>query len=182
MNPMFPVLAASVTTFAATNLDDLFLLTVFFGRRVPARRIVVGQYLGFGAILLISVAAMWAAGFALAKAWLRLFGILPLVIGLIHLVRIHRSRASDEPQTRSSLSVASIAVITLANGADNIGVYVPFFLANRTHLLPVLTVYGLLVLAWFFVGKWLGNHPLVLKSLDRWGHWIMPFVLIALGL
>jgi hypothetical protein len=28
MNPVFPVLGASVTTFAATNLDDLFLLTV----------------------------------------------------------------------------------------------------------------------------------------------------------
>jgi cadmium resistance protein CadD (predicted permease) len=79
------------------------------------------------------------------------------------------------------LSVLSIAMITLANGADNIGVYVPFFLANRPHVLQVLTVYGLLVLACCFAWKWLGNHPLVLKSLDRWGHWIMPFVLIALG-
>jgi hypothetical protein len=44
---MFTVLATSVMTFAATNLDDLFLLTMFLARRVAARRIVAGQYLGF---------------------------------------------------------------------------------------------------------------------------------------
>jgi cadmium resistance protein CadD (predicted permease) len=51
MSPLLTVLAASVTTFAATNLDDIFLLTVFFARRVPTRRIVAGQCLGFAAII-----------------------------------------------------------------------------------------------------------------------------------
>jgi hypothetical protein len=46
MSSVFAVLTASTTAFAATNLDDLFLLTVFFGRRVPSRWIVAGQYLG----------------------------------------------------------------------------------------------------------------------------------------
>jgi cadmium resistance protein CadD (predicted permease) len=59
MSPVFAILAASVTTFAATNLDDLFLLTLFFARRVPTRRIVVGQYLGFAAIVLMSMTAAW---------------------------------------------------------------------------------------------------------------------------
>lgn len=59
MSPAFSVLAASVTTFAATNLDDLFLLTMFFARRVTARRIVAGQYLGFAAIVLVSLAGFW---------------------------------------------------------------------------------------------------------------------------
>jgi len=153
MSAFFAALAASVMTFAATNLDDLFLLTVFFGRRVPARRIIAGQYLGFGAINILSVAAMWAAGLAVPKGRLRMLGFLPLAIGLMHLVRVYRSRASRDSQTLGSLSVFSIAVITLANGADNIGVYAPFFLANRTHLLPVLTVYGLLVLAWCLPGS-----------------------------
>jgi hypothetical protein len=47
MSLVFAVLAASVSTFAATNLDDLFLLTVFFGRRVPSRRIVGRSISGF---------------------------------------------------------------------------------------------------------------------------------------
>jgi cadmium resistance protein CadD (predicted permease) len=67
------------------------------------------------------------------------------------------------------------------NGADNIGVYAPFFIASRSHLSWVLAVYALLVLVWRIVGKLLGSHALVLKSLDQWGHWVVPFVLIALG-
>jgi cadmium resistance protein CadD (predicted permease) len=80
-----------------------------------------------------------------------------------------------------SVSVLSIATITLANGADNVGVYVPFFVAHRADLQLVLVVYGLLVLVWCAVGKWFGRHALALKALAGWGHWIVPFVLIGLG-
>jgi len=45
----------------------------------------------------------------------------------------------------------------------------------------VLSTYSLLVLAWCAGGKWFGSHPLILKALDRWGHWIVPFVLIGLS-
>ena len=38
-------IVASVTTFAATNVDDLFLLSVFFARREPMRRVMTGQFL-----------------------------------------------------------------------------------------------------------------------------------------
>ena len=81
MSPLLTVLAASVTTFAATNLDNIFLLTVFFARRVPTRRIVAGQSLGFAAIILLSFAGLWAVGLTIPKAWIRLLGILPLVNG-----------------------------------------------------------------------------------------------------
>ena len=69
----------------------------------------------------------------------------------------------------------------VANGADNVGVYVPFFVASRSHLRLVLVVYGLLVFAWCAVGIWFGRHALVLKSLERWGHWMVPLALIGLG-
>jgi cadmium resistance protein CadD (predicted permease) len=178
MNPVVTVLTASVTTFAATNLDDIFLLTVFFARRVPTRRIVAGQYLGFAAIVIVSLAGVWAAGVAIPRAWTRLLGILPLGIGIKELLQMHNVRS---PRANGSFSVLSIAAITLANGADNIGVYVPFFVVSRLHMWLVLAAYALLLLVWCAVGKWLGNHALVLKSLDRWGHWIVPFVLIGLG-
>jgi cadmium resistance protein CadD (predicted permease) len=181
MSPILTVLAASVTTFAATNLDDMFLVTVFFARRVSTRRIVAGQYLGFAAIVIVSLAGVWAAGAAVPKAWIRLLGIFPLTIGIRELVHLHHSKSTRAAERNGSLSVFSIAVITLANGADNIGVYVPFFFASRAYLWLVLSTYGLLVLVWCAGGKWIGSHPLILKALDRWGHWIGPFVLIGLG-
>jgi len=52
---MMAAVTASVTTFAATSVDDLFLLTVLFAHRIPERKIVAGQYLGFGAIISVAL-------------------------------------------------------------------------------------------------------------------------------
>src|SRR2546430_17240394 len=62
MSPVLAALAASATTLAATNVDDIFLLTLVFARRVSTRRIVAGQYLGVAAIVTGSFAAAWAVG------------------------------------------------------------------------------------------------------------------------
>ncbi len=48
--------------------------------------------------------------------------------------------------------------MTLSNGADNISVYVPFFVIGRANLWLILIVYAALVALWCFVGRWLGNH------------------------
>ena len=181
MRLILSILAASVTTFAATNLDDIFLLTVFFARRVPTRRIVAGQYLGFAAIVVVSMAVVWGVELAIPRDWIRLLGILPLAVGIKELLQISKAKSRRASDSDGSLSLISIAAITLANGADNVGVYVPFFLLSRTHIWLVLVMYGLLVLVWCAAGRWFGSHALVLKSLDRWGHWIVPFVLIGLG-
>jgi cadmium resistance protein CadD (predicted permease) len=181
MSPVIKVLAAGVTTFAATNIDDIFLLTVFFARCVPTRRIVAGQYLGFAAIVVVSLALVWSASLTIPRVWIRILGVLPLAIGVKELVHPQRFKTAQAEQADATLSVPFIAAITLANGADNVGVYVPFFATNRTHLQLVLLVYGFLVLVWCAVGKWFGSHALALKSLALWGHWIVPSVLIGLG-
>jgi cadmium resistance protein CadD (predicted permease) len=76
----------------------------------------------------------------------------------------------------------SIALVTLSNGADNVGVYVPFFLAGRAYLWAILIAYAVLIAIWSFVGRWLGNHSVILHSVHRWGHWVVPLVFIGLGI
>jgi len=53
-------LCQAIVLFAVTNIDDIVVLSLFFsrGNRAPGstRRIVTGQYLGFGAILAVSPA------------------------------------------------------------------------------------------------------------------------------
>src|SRR5262249_25011173 len=151
-----PVLAASLATFAVTNIDDIFLLTLFFARRIPARRIVAGQYLGFSAIILVSLAGALAA-LSVPHGWVRWLGLLPLWLVLWQLYRTTRGAA--EGVQGGSHGVVTIALITLTNGADNVGVYVPYFLLNRSDLLLILVSYGVFVGAWCFVGWWIGNHP-----------------------
>lgn len=104
---------------------------------------------------------------------------MPLAIGIRHLLWT-RGAERGSPHLSSS-GVVSIAFVTLSKGADNIGVYVPFFASGRTYLWLILIVYAVMVAIWCWVGRWLGKHPLVLRSVDRWGHWAVPLVFISLG-
>ena len=178
VNRSLAVLTASIATFAATNIDDAFLLTLFFAQRIPTRRIVTGQYIGFAAIVGVSLIGVWAA-LAILHQWLHLLGLLPVAIGIKHLLA--RRTGLEYPRSDDS-SIVSIAAITLSNGADNIGVYVPFFVNGRVYLWLILIVYAVLVALWCFVGRCLGSHSLVLHSVDRWGHWAGPLIFIGLGI
>jgi len=123
------ILGASVMTFALTNIDDACLLTLLFAQRIPARRIVAGQYLGFAAIVVVSLLGAFAA-LAIPDRWVRLLGLVPIALGIRHLLKYHGSG----PQSASAMRIAYIALITFSNGADNIGLYVPFVIVGRVYL------------------------------------------------
>lgn len=142
MNRHLGVLSASIATFAATNIDDAFLLTLLFARRIPTRRIVAGQYVGFSAIIGISLIGVWCA-LAIPSRWVHLLGVLPLALGIRRLLQARRTDAS-RPRVITE-SAASIALLTLSNGADNISVYLPFFVMGRANLWLILIVYATLV-------------------------------------
>jgi cadmium resistance protein CadD (predicted permease) len=179
VNEYLAVLSASMATFAATNIDDFLLLTLFFAQRIPARRILAGQYVGFAAIVAISLIGVWGA-LAIPHWWIHFLGVLPLAMGIRRLLRARPTNVGGHRV--STESIASIALVTLSNGADNISIYVPFFVIGRTKLWLILVVYAALVAVWYFFGRWLGNHPLILRSADRWGRWAVPLVFIGLGI
>ena len=141
---------------------------------------MAGQYVGFAAIVGISLIGVWARSRNTASLDSFSRGA----------AARHRNQApvAGAPNrcgtavAASTESVASIALVTLSNGADNISVYVPFFVIGRANLWLILIVYAALVALWCFVGRWLGSHPLILRSVDRWGHWAVPLVFIGLGI
>jgi cadmium resistance protein CadD (predicted permease) len=177
INSAFAIVGASVTTFGATNVDDLLLLSLFFAKRQPMRRVLVGQYLGFAGIVALSLLGWWAS-LAIPLGWFRVLGLLPLAIGIIRLVHLR----GPESQPGNAFNIFSIASITFANGADNVGVYVPFFAVSSEYVLWILACYGVLLPIWCFVGRWLGERPVILRAVDRHGHWIVPLVFTSLGL
>src|SRR5262245_17804203 len=122
--------------FAVTNVDDVLLLALFFGqagRKGDGRRIVAGQYLGFGAILAVSVAGALGAGL-LPEGAIPYLGLLPLALGLRAAWQVWRERreAEAEAPPQNTPATMTVAAITLANGGDNLGVYVPVFAATGT--------------------------------------------------
>lgn len=184
------LIGRAVGLFAATNTDDLLVLTLFFGQaagRAGALRVAAGQYLGFAGILAVAVVGALGA-VLLPEGILGYLGLVPLFLGLRAVwVGLGRRNQADVPGDAlvraSGPSLLVVAGVTLANGGDNIGVYVPVFATSGTGTLVVyVTVFLILVAIWCAAGYWAGRHPLVAGALSRWGHVLLPVVLIGIGL
>jgi len=72
--------------------------------------------------------------------------------------------------------------VTLANGGDNIGVYVPVFaVAGASGMTVYVVVFLIGVAVWCAAGHFFATRPLIAKALSRWGHILLPVVLIGIG-
>ncbi|NJP32452.1 cadmium resistance transporter [Micromonospora thermarum] len=173
--------AGAAVVFAATDVDDIVILTLFFvaarttGRPRPGQ-IVAGQYLGIGALALAS--AVVAAGLLVVPdPWTGLLGLLPVALG----VRALLDRDDDETPAVVG-GTLGVAGVTIANGADNVAVYVPVFRAlGPADSAVFLLVFVVLIALWCAAGAWLGGHPRVVRLVERAGHWLVPAVLVAIG-
>jgi cadmium resistance protein CadD (predicted permease) len=171
--------------FVATNVDDLVLLIALFAdARLHRAHVVAGQVLGIAA--LAAGSALCALGaLVVPPEWVALLGLIPLALGFKALVDLRRDDDDDDevPQQAGALrAIASVVGITVANGGDNLGVYVPLFAAQagwRTVVMSSLFV--LLTLAWCLAALALVRHPAVGARLRRWGRAALPVILIALG-
>lgn len=180
------LIGQAVGMFAVTNVDDLVLLALYFGqaagRRGGAARVVAGQYLGFAAILAASVVGALGAGL-LPDAVIPYLGLLPLLLGLRAAWQAWRERGETEaPEVHTGPTVLAVAAVTFANGGDNIGVYVPVFARAGTGGLVVFaTVFLVLVAVWCLAGRFFATRPVIARALARWGHLLLPAVLIGIG-
>ena len=186
---MIGTVAAAIGLFAATNIDDIVVLTVLFlastRGSMPAWKVVVGQYLGFAILVVISVIA--AAGLTIIPdQWVGLLGLIPLGIGVVGLVRTLRKRADDDDDDESSISavgLVGVAGITIANGADNISLYTPVFRTSPVaDTVVTIIVFFLLVAVWCLVARFVGTNKTLTEILERIEHWLVPAVFIGLGL
>lgn len=170
--------------FAGTNIDDVLVLTMLFvsARSGRPRRweIVAGQTGGFTALLAASVVIATALG-AVPDRWIRLLGLVPIAVGLTGLWRtITRPDDAEPPPLAGNLW--SVAVLTVANGADNLSVYPPLLRAIGPG--PAITTgiaFYLGVALLCTAGVLLGSHQPVAARLQRIQHWLGPLVFIGLG-
>ncbi len=193
------VVIAAVTSFVATNLDDILILMIFFSQksdRFRPRHIVFGQYLGFIVLVLASLVG-FLGGTIIPKNVIGLLGIVPIFIGVKQL--FDAGKEEEEVQTISSVAktgfiysffasfinpkVLNVAAVTIANGGDNIGIYLSLFAASDPReLMLTILVFLILLGAWCWLAYQLTLHPVMAKILNRYGHKIAPWVLIGVGI
>jgi cadmium resistance protein CadD (predicted permease) len=170
-------LITGAVAFSATNIDDIVFLTIFFSQTPHRWHVVLGQYLGFTALVVVSLIAFFG-GQVLPHQWLRLFGVAPIAIGIKKLF----AKRDDHIQ-RASTGTLDVATVTFVNGADNIGIYAPLFaISDAPRVMVLVAVLYVLLAAWCVAGYLIHRQKAVAYTLQRWGHWIVPVVLIALGI
>ncbi|MEV5819525.1 cadmium resistance transporter [Micromonospora harpali] len=110
--------------------------------------------------------------------WTGLLGLLPIALG----VRALLARSDDDGPPAVVGGLLGVAGVTIANGADNIAVYVPVFRSLApADALVWLVVFAALVGLWCAVAAGLGGHPAVVRWVGRVGHWLAPVVFVAIG-
>jgi cadmium resistance protein CadD (predicted permease) len=184
-----PVLEAT-TAFSATNVDDLFLLMLFFSRLDPSLRVwqvVGGQFLGIASLLAVSLLAV-VGRLALPEGLIGLLGLFPISLGLTHLADSLGSPAprTEEPDDASRTpwmaGLLGVAVLTIANGSDNISVYMAL-LANgdplRLRVLPL--VFAALTALWCLMAWWLSQTKALHEPLRRLQRDLAPLLLVGIG-
>jgi len=187
--------STGLTAFTATNLDDVLILLLFFSQVNSAfrrRHIIAGQYLGFAALVAISLPGCFGS-LILPRPWIGMLGLVPIAIGISRLV-FNESEEEETPETPTEVNRSwwsglissqsySVAAVTFANGGDNIGIYVPLFASSSAlSLTIILSVFFTLVGVWCYVADRLTQLPTIASSLTQYGNQLVPFVLIGLGI
>lgn len=174
--------------FAVTNVDDIVVLAVFFGQagrsRSAAIRVIIGQFLGFPGILVASVLGALGANLLPPPA-LPYLGLIPLALGLRAAWVLWRQHRSGGARATSStpVGIGQVAVVTIANGGDNIGVYLPVFaVAGAARITTYIAVFLVGVALWCAAGWYFSSRPAVAAVLAHWGDLLLPVALIGIGL
>ena len=184
------LIAIGVSAFAATNIDDIFVLMMFFSSLgYPNRHIISGRCLGIGSLIGISIVVSLIS-LVVPTYVIGLMGIAPIAVGVKHLIekRIKNNTSSrhvlEDKKNMAYISFLSVAAVTFSNGDDNIGVYVPLFSKyNAIGEVTLLTsVFLTMTAVWCALAYYFVNHPIIASRIRRIGNIILPFFLIGLGI
>jgi cadmium resistance protein CadD (predicted permease) len=176
-------------SFAITNIDDMFVLATFFAeasisKTISPLKITLGQYLGFTGIIIISMIGFGAA-IALPSEPIGFLGLLPLLLGVwksFDLLLPDNQHNSEESNMASMRSIFKVASVTMMNGADNIGTYIPLFSqAKGAEIAIYVVVYYILLGVWCFVAFLIMRQKHILRLTERYAHFLVPFLFIGLG-
>ena len=188
---MIQTIVTAAILYIVTALDLLVILLMFFARaktRKEYRDIYIGQYVGSVTLIVISLFFAFVLNYVPEKWILGLLGLIPIYLGIK--VAIYddcegEKRAKKELNEKGlSKLVGTIAIVTIAScGADNIGLFVPYFVTlSVTNLLITLFVFLILIFFLVFTAQKLANIPGVGEIVEKFGRWIMAVIYIALGL
>ncbi len=181
---METVLIAAMA-YIATNIDDIFIITLLFARADTAgrrHRIIWGRYAGI--FILTAVSILGAGGArAVMQEYVHLLGIVPLITGVKAAAdRIKNNDNSTLYNKNSNNMLLYSTGMTIASGGDNIGVYIPLMAGmGSSEIWLLCAVFAVMTGLWCAVGYYIIKLPPLQNILEKHKKILVPVVYILLA-
>ncbi|HEO6936962.1 CadD family cadmium resistance transporter [Streptococcus pyogenes] len=176
--------------YSGTAVDLLIILMLFFAKRKSRKDIIniyLGQFLGSVSLIFLSLLFAFVLNYIPSKEILGLLGLIPIFLGLKVLLlgdSDGEAIAKDGLRKDNKNLIFLVAMITFAScGADNIGVFVPYFTTlNLANLIVTLLTFLVMIYLLVFSAQKLAQVPSVGETLEKYSRWFIAVVYLGLGM
>lgn len=187
---MIQNVVTSIILYSGTAVDLLIILMLFFAKRKSRKDIIniyLGQFLGSVSLILLSLLFAFVLNYIPSKEILGLLGLIPIFLGLKVLLlgdSDGETIAKDGLRKDNKNLIFLVAMITFAScGADNIGVFVPYFITlNLANLIVTLLTFLVMIYLLVFSAQKLAQVPSVGETLEKYSRWFIAVVYLGLGM
>ena len=187
---MIQNVVTSIILYSGTAVDLLIILMLFFAKRKSRKDIIniyLGQFLGSVSLILLSLLFAFVLNYIPSKEILGLLGLIPIFLGLKVLLlgdSDGEAIAKDGLRKDNKNLIFLVAMITFAScGADNIGVFVPYFTTlNLANLIVALLTFLVMIYLLVFSAQKLAQVPSVGETLEKYSRWFVAVVYLGLGI
>ena len=187
---MIQNVVTSIILYSGTAVDLLIILMLFFAKRKSRKDIIniyLGQFLGSVSLIFLSLLFAFVLNYIPSKEILGLLGLIPIFLGLKVLLlgdSDGEAIAKDGLRKDNKNLIFLVAMITFAScGADNIGVFVPYFITlNLANLIVALLTFLVMIYLLVFSAQKLAQLPSVGETLEKYSRWFIAVVYLGLGM
>jgi len=180
----------SIILYSGTAVDLLIILMLFFAKRKSRKDIIniyLGQFLGSVSLILLSLLFAFVLHYIPSKGILGLLGLIPIFLGLkvLFLGDSDGETIAKEGLRKDNKNlIFLVAMITFAScGADNIGIFVPYFITlNLADLIVALLTFLVMIYLLVFSAQKLAQVPSVGETLEKYSRWFIAVVYLGLGI
>ena len=187
---MIQNVVTSIILYSGTAVDLLIILMLFFAKRKSRKDIIniyLGQFLGSVSLILLSLLFAFVLHYIPSKEILGLLGLIPLFLGLkvLFLGDSDGEAIAKEGLHKDNKNlIFLVAMITFVScGADNIGIFVPYFITlNLADLIVALLTFLVMIYLLVFSAQKLAQLPSVGETLEKYSRWFIAVVYLGLGI
>ena len=187
---MIQNVVTSIILYSGTAVDLLIILMLFFAKRKSRKDIIniyLGQFLGSVSLILLSLLFAFVLHYIPSKEILGLLGLIPIFLGLkvLFLGDSEGEAIAKEGLRKDNKNlIFLVAMITFVScGADNIGIFVPYFITlNLADLIVALLTFLVMIYLLVFSAQKLAQLPSVGETLEKYSRWFIAVVYLGLGI